>query len=163
MNYDRDITINQDALDIEWLQQPRLMMKYGRYLAEAELELANAKQALDIKKAELDKNIRMYPEEYDIEKVTETAISNAILGNKGYKAAVDECNQCQYEYTMAKNAVKAFEHKKDALENLVRLFGQQYFAGPSVPRDLSKEYQKHEEQKRTDRKMAGTITRRKTV
>lgn len=159
MNYERDITINQDALDVEWLEQPRLMMRYGRYLAEAELELANAKQALDIKRAELDKNIRMNPSNYDIEKVTEAAVSNAILGDAGYKSTVEEFNQCQYEYTMVKNAVKAFEHKKDALENLVRLFGQQYFAGPSVPRDLSKEYQKQQEQKKSDRKVAEKMKR----
>ena len=40
--------------------------------------------------------------------------------------------------------------QKTALENLVKLHGQQYFAGPSVPRDLSKEWERHERQKSVD-------------
>jgi len=31
--------------------------------------------------------------------------------------------------------------RKDALENLVRLHGQQYFAGPKMPRDVQWERQ----------------------
>ena len=38
--------------------------------------------------------------------------------------------------------LKAFEQRKDALENLVRLHGQQYFAGPKIPRDLPSEMEK---------------------
>ncbi len=161
MNYERDITINQDALDVEWLEQPRLMLKYGRYMAEAELELATAKQNMEVKYAELDKDIRENPGDYGIEKIVEAGVMAAIKMNEGYKSAVKEYNECQYEYTMAKNAVKAFEHKKEALENLVRLFGQQYFSGPSVPRDLSREYQKHQDQKRADRKVAEGMKRSK--
>jgi hypothetical protein len=39
--------------------------------------------------------------------------------------------------------------RKAALENLVQLHGQNYFAGPKVPRNLSKERdEKEERQKR---------------
>jgi hypothetical protein len=35
--------------------------------------------------------------------------------------------------------------RKAALENLVQLHGQQYFAGPKMPRDLKEEIRKHKE------------------
>jgi hypothetical protein len=41
--------------------------------------------------------------------------------------------------------------KKEALENLVQLFGQQYFAGPKMPRDLSKKRARKEQQKETNK------------
>jgi hypothetical protein len=46
---------------------------------------------------------------------------------------------------MAQAAVNAFEQRKSALENLVRLFGQSYFAGPKMPRDLH--WEKEEKEK----------------
>jgi len=36
-------------------------------------------------------------------------------------------------------AVRAMNVKKDALENMVKLLGMQYFAGPKEPRDLHRE------------------------
>ena len=42
----------------------------------------------------------------------------------------------------------AIDQKKSALENLVKLHGQMYFAGPSIPRDLDKEWEKREKEKR---------------
>ena len=34
MNYEKEILIDESALDVEWLEQPRLMMRYTRHAAE---------------------------------------------------------------------------------------------------------------------------------
>jgi hypothetical protein len=136
MDYEKDIEIDESALDIEWLEQPRLMLKYAKNAAEMQLDLDKAKQDLDIAKAEADKAIRENPERFGLEKVTEAAVSNAILISKDYKQAYQTYLDTKYEVDMARGAVNAFEQRKSALENLVRLHGQQYFAGPRVPHDL---------------------------
>lgn len=142
MNYKKDIEIDADALDIEWLGQASKMMQYTKYSALKRRLLEEAKQNLDVSKAEADKKIRTNPEKFGIEKITETVVANAILNESGYKQAYTEYLEAKYEADMAQGAVNAFEHRKSALENLVRLFGQQYFAGPNMPRNLHEEVEK---------------------
>lgn len=150
MNYEQDIRIDETALDVEWLEQPSLMMKYARVAIEARKKLDQAKEALDVAKAELDKNIRSNPERFGLEKITEGAITSAILTHKDYAKANQEMIEAKYQTDMANAAVRAVEARKDALENLVRLFGQSYFAGPKMPRDLTHEAQQRHAQKKAD-------------
>jgi hypothetical protein len=42
------------------------------------------------------------------------------------------------------------DHRKSALENLVKLHGQQYFAGPMVPRDLTHEWKNKQQQQKEE-------------
>ena len=142
MDYERDMYIDCDSLDVEWLEQSMLMMRYSTYEADKEREKDLAKEALDLVKADLDRNIRENPDKYGIAKPTETAISNTIISQDEYKEAYHKFLDIQYEYNIAKSATRAVAQRKDALENLVRLHGQQYFAGPRVPRNLHEEVEK---------------------
>jgi len=142
MDYERDMYIDCDSLDVEWLEQSMLMMRYSTYEADKEREKDLAKEALDLVKADLDRNIRENPDKYGIAKPTETAISNTIISQEEYKEAYHKFLNIQYEYNIAKSATRAVAQRKDALENLVRLHGQQYFAGPRVPRNLHEEVEK---------------------
>ena len=161
MNYEKDMAIDPEALDTEFLKQASMMLKYCQHSARMRMEVDKAKQDLDIAKAEADKNIRDDPEKYGINKVTETAIANAVLIEKGYKKAYSSFLETKYEADMAQAAVNAFEHRKSALENLVRLFGQQYFAGPKLPRDLNKEWEQKKKQESADSKVV--MTRKNTT
>jgi hypothetical protein len=159
MNYEKDIEIDENSLDIEWLNQPSLMLKYTRHSARMRMELDLAKQNLDIAKAESDKAIRGNPEKYGIEKVTEAVIANAILIHPKYQQAYTDYLTAKFEVDMAQGAVGAFEQRKSALENLVRLHGQQYFAGPKIPRDLT--WERAEKQKSSNESIAGKLHRKK--
>jgi hypothetical protein len=159
MKYEQEIKIDETALDIEWLDQPGLFMKYSKHLAQMRKEVDEAKQDLDIKFAEVDRRIRETPEAYGIEKVTEPAIKTAILTEDEYQESQKHYLEVKYEMDMAQGAVNAFNQRKDALENLVRLHGQQYFAGPKVPRNLS--WERKEKQKRRDAGVASKITRKR--
>ena len=156
MNYEKDIEIDDTALDIEWLEQPRKMMQYSKNAAFRRMKLEEAKQALDITKAEVDKKIRKNPEKFGIEKITENVISATILIANEYQEAYAEYLTAKYESDMASGAVQAFEQRKSALENLVKLHGQQYFAGPKIPRDLN--WEREQRQKKVDE---GIIINRK--
>jgi hypothetical protein len=148
MNYENDITIDDSALDIEWLEQPKLMLKYAQYAAQTSMERDILKERVDVVKAELDAEIRTNPEKFGLAKITEGAVFNTILVQKEYQQIMKDYLQSKYEADVAKGAVNAFEHRKNALENLVKLFGQQYFAGPKMPRNLSEERQYREEQQK---------------
>jgi len=157
MNYERDILIDETSLDIEWLEQSALFMKYAKHSAEALRDFDDVKQNLDVLKGELDKSIRENPSNFGIEKVTEGAIQSAILTDKGYQAMYEELLNAKYENDMARNAVVAFNMRKDALENLVKLHGQSYFSGPKVPHNLTE--LKQEREKKVESRIGQTFKR----
>lgn len=159
INYSEDIRIDESSLDVEWLDQPVKMLEYSRHAAEMRREMDRAKDALDLSKAELDRKIRTRPEKFGLEKVTEGAVVNAIIAHEDYQNALSDYNDARYENEVAQGAVRAFEQRKSALENLVKLFGQQYFAGPTLPRDLSNERLEIERNKRSDAGVAGKMKR----
>jgi hypothetical protein len=161
MNYENDITIDPDALDTEWLDQPRLMLKYLQHLARVRRTLDEAKQALDVAKAEADYKIRNFPKDYSIEKITDAVVANAILCEEGYKKAYTEFLEAKFEVDMAQAAVSAFDHRKAALENEVKLFGMGYFAGPKLPRDINAEWEKRSRQEQSNKAVASGMQRRR--
>ena len=166
MNYEDDLSIDESALDVEWLEQPQLMFKYARYCAELEKLADDAKDKLEFVKAELEEDIRANPDKYGIVKITEAVVAGTILLQKGYKDAMAEYGKAKFDSKVASGAVRSFDQRKTALENLVRLNGQQYFAGPTVPRNLHEEYEakkvKREQIKRTvSAGIAGRIQRQR--
>jgi len=162
LNYLDDIRIDETCLDVEWLDQPTLMMKYCQYAILMRKKLDLAKEKVDIVKAELDKKIRLNPAEFGIEKLTETAVQNTIILQDEYRMAVEEMIEIKYQYDLATSAVRSIEQRRDALENLVKLHGQQYFAGPKVPRDIESEVRKRKEERHKDlNKGIGNMIRKK--
>jgi len=150
LNYEQDVNIDETALDLEWKMQPMLMMKYCAHMAHVKKALDLAIEKLDVLKAKLDKEIRLNPEKYGLAKVTETALENTILLQPEYEEANKEYIEAKYEYEIAQAAVRAMDQKKSALENLVKLLGMSYFAGPTTPRDLSKEWELRQAQRQRE-------------
>lgn len=140
LNYEQDVSIDETALDVEWLQQADLMYKYARYQAGTKKVMDEAKERLDFIKAKLEMDIRANPENYGLSKVTESAIASTILLQPEYQEASKKYIEAKYENDVAVAAVRAIDQKKTALENLVKLLSVSYFAGPSAPRDLSLEW-----------------------
>lgn len=150
MDYDADVSIDETALDLEWIDHPRRMMAYCAHVAAAQRELDLSKERLDVVKAELDQQIRSDPEKYGLgTRVTEGSVQSAITVQPEYQDATKSFITRKYEHGIAQGVVRAFEHRKSALENLVRLHGQNYFAGPAVPRDLSDERRLRDDARRS--------------
>jgi len=145
MNYEKDITIDETGLDIECLNQAALFMKYSINSAEAAQARDLAKDGLDLVRAQIDKEIRFTPERFFITKITETVVSNCIIEQPDYEKANKAYLQARYEADVAQGAVRAFDQKKSMLEALIKLHGQNYFAGPSIPRNLEEEKAKRQE------------------
>ena len=150
LNWDADVAIDQSALDVEWLEQAPLMMKYGRHMAECKNTMDFCKEQMDAMAADLDFRIRENPAKFGLAKLTEPGIKQAVLLAEEYHLAQADYSAARNEYEMAKVALNAIECRKTALENLVKLHGQMYFAGPSVPRDLDKAWVEREKEKRVN-------------
>ena len=115
------------------------MKKYGDIVSEARKELDYLKEQLDAVKAQLSKEIRADPDSFDVGKITENIVADTILLQDEYKKAAEEVVEAQYRYGMARSALDAISTRKDTLEGLIKLYGMQYFTGPSVPRNLTEE------------------------
>jgi hypothetical protein len=151
LNYEKDIRISEGDLDLEWLSQAELAIKYGRIWAVAQRKLTLAEENIKVIRAELIAEANEDPKKCcKKEKPNAADIEAYYRTHPDHKQAKEEWVQAQYECNMAEVAKNEFSFtRKAALENLVQLHGQNYFAGPKVPRNLSKERdEKEERQKR---------------
>jgi len=159
LNYEQDVKIDPEALDVEWVGQPELMKKYALHAAAAKKELDEAKEELEVGKARIEMDIRKNPALYELEKITEGAIQSTLLLQKEYQKLSQAYTDAKYEYEVAVAVVRAIDQRKTALENLVKLLAASYFAGPQAPRDLGGEWVKERERKASNAKVK--VQRRK--
>ena len=152
INYLVDIEIDPTALDVEWIEQPTLAFRYAKLSVEMKQIMDLAKEELDLVKAGLDQAIRSDPLGFGVAKITESAVTNAILTQDEYKEANKRYIEARYDFNVANAAVEAINQKTNALENLVKLNGQAYFASPSVPRDISEEWEEKQRAKKMNEK-----------
>lgn len=138
LNYQKDLEIDLNNLHGEWLKQPVLYSQYAEAAAEASRQKDDTRNKLEVIRAQLDLEIRSNPGKFELGKVTEAAVANVVLLQREYQEALGKYYQAKYELEILNGVVKAFDQKKTALENEVRLWAGQYFAGPKEPRDIGK-------------------------
>ena len=161
MNYERDMYIDESALDVEWLEQASLALRWGEYYNDCVEEFTRAEENVKIVRSELILEINKDPEKF------------LGAGVKLTDAKVEAAYRTHPDHIKAKESwIKAMKKKNDAevvkneisftrkaaLENLVNLYIGQYFAGPKVPRNLIQEREKTKERYN---KRVGEIRKRK--
>ena len=159
LDYENDIVIDETALEVEWLEQPSLAMRYGKYasylrkVAKIKAERTKTLRSDLIKEANLDPEGccgKAKPNAGDIEAYYRS--------QKKYKQAVRAQIDAEYEADYAELAKNEMCFtRKAALEHLVILHGQQYFAGPRVPRNITQEWEKRKKQKRANIKIGNGL------
>jgi hypothetical protein len=140
MDLDKLMHIEPDALDVEWLEQAGRFMVVSKEASRLKKELSLMREEADVLEANMTNRIRRHPAKYGMEdRVTEGGIKAAVTANEEVRTLAGKIIDKQYELDLVQSAVRAMEHRKQALEELVQLHGQQYFAGPKDPRDLNLE------------------------
>lgn len=139
-NYASLIEIDPDALDVEWVEQPGVFLHVAESLARARNKLERAEQDYEVKEARIASKIRA--EANGDRKVTEAAVKERLTQNSILAEAREELADLRLKVELLAAGVRALDMRKSALENLVRLQGQSYFAGPKEPRALSVEVAK---------------------
>lgn len=145
--YEKHLNIDENALDKEWREQPILYMQYATKLADAEATKQQQKEFLELIKAELDSEIRTEAKVKG-EKITESNIQSKILQDKMYRKELLNYNNYVFKTNILNSAVKAFEHRKKALEKLVELWIGGYFSIPKQNTELSSKTQKEKLKRR---------------
>lgn len=140
LNYKNDVRINESALDLEWLDQAELAVKYGKEWAVQRKKVFLLEEKIKVVRSKLIKKAYEDPQEYlGQPKATMQTVEAYYRDHKKHKKLKQEVIEAQEELDLievAKNEI-AFT-RKSALENMVKLYASDYFAGPNVPRDLSK-------------------------
>ena len=143
-NYMEELAIDLTSLHEEWRLQPQLYMKYSELSAGAQRNRDKAKEKLDIVKAELDDRIRSDPKSFgapldknDQPKLTEAWISATILLQPEYSEVSSEIIAYNYELNIYNSAVRAFDHRKKALEKEVDLWIANYYSLSKEPATIA--------------------------
>lgn len=125
---------DKHRLDEELQEQPKLCRIYSDHSADAQKDLDEAEARLEFVEADLDRDIRRFPERYGYEEKapTEPAIKKTIVLNKRYQEANKEVIQARYRVNQLKGVCNSIEHKKKSIESLVYLHSQGYWAEPRV-------------------------------
>ena len=132
LDYAKDLEIDQYQLELEWLAIAKQIMTYSEAFAQAIYDRNRAKEALDVTKADLDSGIRQAAAAAS-EKITEAVVSNRMQMKPTHIEALQNLHKADYVVDLLRGAIAAFQAKKSALENLVRLFGMKYYAEPYDP------------------------------
>lgn len=125
--------LDKHRLDEEWVNQPKLFFEYAHKLADARADLEQHKAMRDVVYANLDRDIRASPDKYDIAKITETVITSTIKLQTDYMEADRDYRAANHRVDIVEAYVKALDHRKKALENLVSLEARNYFSSPKAP------------------------------
>ena len=141
LDYKKDVKINDAALDLEWLDQAELAVKYGKEWTIAAKKVTILDEKVKVTRSKLVNKAWKSPDEClgTGVKPTMLTVEAYYRTHKKHIKAKEELIEAQAELdliSIAKNEISFT--RKSALENMVKLYTANYFAGPNVPRDLSK-------------------------
>lgn len=132
----RDRIIDPAELDVAAIEQADRFFYWAERAARARVVLDRTKLQVDLAESRLTIECRKEPSKFGIGKITDATVGHAVHNHPDYKAVCDLHLEAREEYLLLDAAVEAMEQRKRMIEILVTLHGQQYFAGPKVPRDL---------------------------
>lgn len=151
LNYKEDVKIDPTALELEWLDQAELAVRYGKAWSELRKKVALLDEELKVLRSKLIRKAWEFPQEcLKQPKGSIQTVEAYYRSHKKYQKLKQKWIDAQEELDLvevAKNEI-AFT-RKSALENLVKLYGSDYFAGPNVPRNLE-EVRKNRDQQRAE-------------
>jgi hypothetical protein len=149
------LAIDEHNLEKEWAEQPELVYRYSAELAEARGAVDDAKAELEVTKAELAADMRVSPGKYGLDRTADKAVEAGVLMQAPYQKALEAYNAALKVQRMLEAMVRALEHRKRALTNMVELHLANYYSEPKLPkrsRDAGEEYQKSEVRSRGRRR-----------
>jgi len=143
--FQRDKDIDPNQLDLECIKQSDRFFHWCKLAVEAGYVVDRAKLRLDVTKARLEIACRQRPADFGLEKSTERGVEASVLSHDEYTVAYKTWLEAKRDCKLLDAAVASMDSKRKMLDNLIRLHGQQYFAGPNVPRNLVNEWKEYQD------------------
>jgi hypothetical protein len=145
-HFEQDVGIDLDNLHEEWRAHAQIRYKYAKEVAYLDMVAKQQRKLIDVKKAKLKETISklILQTKENNPKFTVQQIDATIAGREAMiapeKEYSDEQNnliKIEYDLNMAKNALQAFDDRKTALENEVKLWTRSYFSSPTEERQIN--------------------------
>ena len=127
---DSFLEINKFELDREWMEQSGLYQRFSRIYAKQIEKLERADSVRKLTEAQLGKDVRENPDKYDLRKATDAAVKETVICHPIYQNAVADAIKATYNVALLKGTCEAIQQRKSSLENLVKLFLNNYWADP---------------------------------
>jgi len=147
--YQEDLSIDPLSLDEELKWQPSLFMKWTEKYSDACYQFDRSKERVETLYAQMYEAIAECPEDYGLERYTEPAIKQAVLQLPEYKKAKKLMHRARKNMNILAGAKDAMRQKKDALENLVRIFLSGYYSDPKIPFKAKEAFSKKQDEATT--------------
>ncbi len=129
LDFEKDISINKYRLDEECLSHAGIYARYMTAQAEADTAVSRAKDNLELVKAERYDVIKAAFEKKNV-KTTIPMMEKAVSSDEEVVAAKNELREAEDVLAKLTVAVKAFEHRRSELDNLVKLYCAGYYSTP---------------------------------
>lgn len=133
--YSDVVKIDEHALDKECIRLPSDYLKFAHLAADARREADELKADMDVCVAELTSDVRSSPEDYGIEKVTESAINKTVAALPTLRSARRRYEKARHRQELVQAVVAALDVKKRTLTLLVELHGRGYYATPRISKE----------------------------
>jgi hypothetical protein len=156
LSKDPRFEVDRRALDEQWESQPALFLEYAEKLAEVNAEVDRLKDGVEVVRAQLDSRVRKELAA-SVAKVTEAMVTAAIASDKDMIETLKILREAQKDAAILKAEVQALDQRRSALENLVRLHGQEYYAVPTTTPEDRAQYNKN----RANSKVREAMTRKR--
>jgi hypothetical protein len=147
MTFRKQVDIDRYQLDEELVRQPQKYYDWAIKAVKAGEEKENAKHALDIVKADVEKRIRKNPERYGIDDPKESAIKLEIPRHPKVKRYTRKYIQATYNERVLNEAKTSFAQRKSMLQSLTQLNIQLHFAEVPVPKEFKETFYQREKKK----------------
>ena len=134
-NFKEDMAIDKHRLDEEWEGQPTLYTDYTKLSAKANRKTERAAEKVKVVRSRLVLQALSGELEALGKKPTGPAIEAYYRDHADHKAAKAEHLDCMYEADQMNNAMFALNHRKAALEHLVKLQLNNYYSRTFVSKD----------------------------
>ena len=139
-DYENDLEIDLVRLDFEFATHAQTFMKYAKEAASANKRAKLADERVKTMRSQLIKEANENPEVMGKGiKPTAPNVEAYYRDHSDYKEVKKASIEAEYYSDLMTNVIFAFQARKSALENEVRLRGQEYNGEPQEPRDIGPE------------------------
>lgn len=127
-NFQNDLAIDLDSLESEWQTHPQIRHNYAVEVAHCDRVAKKAHEKVKVTRSKLIREAKEL-------KLTSADLREAhYREHKDHKEAKEEQIEAEYNLGIAWAALNAFDDRKNALENEVKLWTRNYFATPREER-----------------------------
>ena len=136
LNFEQDIKVDKNDLEYEWSRQPSLYGAWQKELIDEKLALDRIKEKMELVEARLTLDVRKHPDVHELkDKPSEAIIHSVVILNVEYQEAFHKYILQKHTVGVLQVGVNSLEHKKAALENLVRLAINDKWAEPRMTKE----------------------------